>query len=49
MKELIEKRIEDLLMKSKELEQQLHQVSGAIQQCRWTLSAIEKEEENASE
>ena len=47
-KELIELRIKDLLAKGKELEQQLHQINGALQQCEWTLNQL-KEEENASE
>ena len=48
MKELIEKRIQDLLVKGKELEQQLQQVNGALQQCQWTLTELEKGEEDAS-
>ena len=46
MKELIELRIKDLIAKGKELEQQLHQINGALQQCEWTLNQL-KEEENA--
>jgi hypothetical protein len=48
MKELIEKRIQDLVTKGKELEQQLQQINGALQQCQWTLTELEKDEENAS-
>ena len=45
-KELIELRIKDLLAKGKELETQLHQINGALQQCEWTLNEL-KEQENA--
>jgi hypothetical protein len=41
-KELINLRIQDLIAKGKELEMQLHQINGAIQQCQWTLTELEK-------
>ena len=41
-KELINQRIQDLISKGKELEQQLHQINGALQQCQWTLAELEK-------
>jgi hypothetical protein len=41
-KELINLRIQDLIAKGKELEVQLHQINGAIQQCQWTLTELEK-------
>jgi len=41
-KELINQRIQDLISKGKELEQQLQQINGALQQCQWTLSELEK-------
>jgi hypothetical protein len=41
-KELITLRIQDLISKGKELEQQLHQINGALQQCQWTLAELEK-------
>jgi len=41
-KELITLRIQDLISKGKELEMQLHQINGAIQQCQWTLTEMEK-------
>ena len=44
MKELIQTRIQDLIAKGRELEVQLHQINGAIQQCQWTLTELEKEE-----
>ena len=43
-KELINQRIQDLISKGKELEQQLHQINGAIQQCQWTLTELEKDD-----
>jgi chaperonin cofactor prefoldin len=49
-KELIEARIQDLIAKGKELEQtahqtavQLQQINGALQQCQWFLSELEKQ------
>lgn len=44
MKELIQLRIQDLMAKGRELEQQLHQINGALQQCQWTLTELEKED-----
>lgn len=41
-KELINLRIQDLIAKGKEMEVQLHQINGAIQQCQWTLTELEK-------
>jgi hypothetical protein len=43
-KDLINLRIQDLISKGKELEQQLHQINGALQQCQWTLSELEKDD-----
>jgi hypothetical protein len=49
-KELIEARIQDLIAKGKELEQtahqtqvQLQQINGALQQCQWFMSELEKQ------
>ena len=44
-KELINLRIQDLIAKGKEMEVQLHQIKGAIQQCQWTLSELEKSDD----
>lgn len=44
MKELIQLRIQDLMSKGKELEVQLHQINGALQQCQWTLAELEKQD-----
>jgi hypothetical protein len=44
MKETINLRIQDLMTKGKELEQQLMQVNGALQQCQWTLEQLEKQD-----
>ena len=48
-KELITLRIQDLISKGKELEMQLHQINGAIQQCQWTLAELDKSEEKTEE
>jgi hypothetical protein len=49
-KELIETRIQDLIAKGREIEQtlrqhqvQLEQINGALQQCQWFLSELEKQ------
>jgi len=44
MKETINLRIQDLMTKGRELEQQLQQINGALQQCQWTLAELEKQE-----
>ena len=44
MKETIQMRIQDLMVKGRELEQQLQQINGALQQCQWTLAELEKED-----
>jgi hypothetical protein len=41
-KDLINQRIQDLISKGKELEQQIQQINGALQQCQWTLAELEK-------
>jgi hypothetical protein len=44
MKETITLRIQDLMTKGRELEQQLQQINGALQQCQWTLEQLEKQD-----
>jgi hypothetical protein len=44
MKETINLRIQDLMTKGRELEQQLQQINGALQQCQWTLAELEKQD-----
>jgi len=44
MKEIIQMRIQDLMAKGRELEQQLHQINGALQQCQWMLAELEKDD-----
>ena len=44
MKDLINARIQDLMAKGRELEVQIHQINGALQQCQWTLAELEKED-----
>jgi hypothetical protein len=48
-KELITLRIQDLITKGKELEVQLHQINGALQQCQWTLAELDKPEDKPEE
>lgn len=54
MKDLIQLRIQDLIAKGREIEQtsrqnqaQLEQINGALQQCQWFLTELEKQ--NAAE
>jgi hypothetical protein len=35
------------MAKGRELESQIHQINGALQQCQWTLTELEKQ--NAAE
>jgi hypothetical protein len=43
-KDLITARIQDLMAKGRELESQIHQINGALQQCQWTLTELEKQD-----
>ena len=43
-KDLITLRIQDLMAKGRELESQIHQVNGALQQCQWMLTELEKQD-----
>ena len=44
-KELINLRIQDLIARGKQLEIEIQQINGAIQQCQWTLSELEKSDD----
>ena len=44
MKDLITARIQDLMAKGRELEGQIQQINGALQQCQWTLIELEKQD-----
>ena len=44
-KELINLRIQDLIARGKQLEIEIQQINGAIQQCQWTLTELEKQTE----
>ena len=44
-KELINLRIQDLIARGKQLEQEIQQINGALQQCQWTLAELEKTED----
>ena len=48
-KELINLRIQDLIAKGKQLEQELQQINGALQQCQWTLAELDKKENKPEE
>jgi hypothetical protein len=48
-KDLINLRIQDLISKGKQLEQELQQINGALQQCQWTLAELDKTEEKTEE
>ena len=43
-KDLIQLRVQDLMAKGRELEIQLHQINGALQQCQWMLAELEKKD-----
>ena len=49
MKETINLRIQDLMSKGRELEQQIQQINGALQQCQWQLEQIAIAEKSAEE
>ena len=51
MKDLINLRITDLIAQGselekqgKQLEQKIYQINGALQQCKWTLEELEKQD-----
>jgi len=43
-KEQITKRMEELMTQGRQLETQIHMINGALEQCRWQLAELEKEE-----
>jgi hypothetical protein len=44
MKEAIQKRMEELMAQGKQLEVNLHMINGALEQCKWQLAELDKEE-----
>ena len=48
-KETIELRIQDLMAKGRELEIQLHQINGALQQCQWMLNEMKEKQDAADQ
>lgn len=44
MKEAIKKRMDELMEEGKKLETQIHMINGALQQCQWQLSQLEKQD-----
>jgi len=44
MKEQIQKRMEELMAQGKQMEVNLHMINGALEQCKWQLAELEKQE-----
>jgi hypothetical protein len=44
MKEAIQKRIEELMAQGKQMEVNLHMINGALEQCKWQLAELEKQD-----
>lgn len=44
MKEQIQKRMDELMTQGKQLEVQLHMINGALEQCKWQLTQLEKQD-----
>lgn len=44
MKEQIQKRMDELMAQGKQLEVQLHMINGALEQCKWQLTQLEKQD-----
>jgi dynactin complex subunit len=44
MKEAIQKRMDELMAQGKQLEVQLHMINGALEQCKWQLTELEKQD-----
>ncbi|MEN9670998.1 MAG: hypothetical protein RL018_1275 [Pseudomonadota bacterium] len=43
MKEAIQKRMDELMAQGKQLEVQIHMINGALEQCKWQLAEVEKQ------
>lgn len=44
MKEAIKKRMDELMEEGKKLETQIHMINGALEQCKWQLAELDKEQ-----
>jgi dynactin complex subunit len=44
VREQIQKRMDELMAQGKQLEMQIHMINGALEQCRWQLAELEKQE-----
>jgi dynactin complex subunit len=44
MKEQIQKRMDELMAQGKQMEVNLYMINGALEQCRWQLAELEKQE-----
>jgi len=49
MKEQIQKRMDELMSQGKQLEVQIHMINGALEQCKWQLTQLEKKETSNTE
>ena len=38
----IKKRMEELMIQGRQLETQIHMINGALEQCKWSLTELEK-------
>ena len=39
----IKKRMEELMTQGRQLETQIHMINGALEQCKWQLAEMEKQ------
>jgi prefoldin subunit 5 len=44
VKEAIQKRMDELMEEGKKLEANIHMINGALQQCQWQLTQLEKQD-----
>ena len=44
MKDAIQKRMDELMAQGKQLEVNLHMINGALEQCKWQLAELEKQD-----
>ena len=45
----IKKRMEELMTQGRQLETQIHMINGALEQCKWSLTQLEKKESSTKE
>jgi hypothetical protein len=44
VKEAIQKRMEELMAQGRQMEIQIHMINGALDQCKWQLAELEKQD-----